>query len=157
MPEFLFFNLQNLFVAPRLTWRTYSYFVFSLLIFVVKKCLKFMFYYQDFGEICVLIEEVSASLLARGTCCYWTVTTCQTSLQALCSLNVTILSLDHSMGRPLWHHLSVGLTSRSVLAILYITLQGGESVVFTHAWAHLVPGITHYPHDQLCYQIQHSL
>ena len=23
-----------------------------------------MFYYQDFGEICVLIEEVSASLLA---------------------------------------------------------------------------------------------
>lgn len=69
-PEFLFFNLQNLFVAPRLTWRTYSYFVFSLLIFVVKKCLKFMFYYQDFGEICVLIKEVSASLLALGTRCY---------------------------------------------------------------------------------------
>ena len=26
-----------------------------------------MFYYQDFGEICVLIEEVSASLLALRT------------------------------------------------------------------------------------------
>ncbi|XP_043770818.1 DNA-directed RNA polymerase III subunit RPC9 isoform X3 [Cervus elaphus] len=37
---------------------------------------------------------------------------CQTSSQALCSLNVTILSLHHSMGRPLRHHLSVGLTSR---------------------------------------------
>ena len=60
---------------------------------------------------------------------------CQTSSLALCSLNMTNLSLDHSMGRPLGHHLSVGLTSRSVLVNLYIILQGGENVVFTHAWS----------------------
>lgn len=84
MPEFLFFNLQNLFGEPRWLLLPADHteldtapkhtdsledllILFVYLIFLVKKWLKFMFYYQDFGEICVLIEEeVSAFLLAAG-------------------------------------------------------------------------------------------